>query len=100
MNFSVSFKDLSYPEKGYNISLIDIDNLQGYQGQELRIGDGILINADEYYEENDIVKKGISQYLFITDISYDLRKDSDISLTVNSIKYQDKLIQRLAKLIK
>lgn len=95
-----AFKDLSYPEKGYNISLIDIDNLKGYQGQELRIGDGILVDASEYYEENDIVKKGISQYLFITDISYDLRKDNDISLTVNSIKYQDKLIQRLAKLIK
>lgn len=95
-----AFTDLSYPEKGYSISLIDINNIQGYKGQELKIGDGILIDSEEYYNEMDIIKKALSQYLFITDISYDLRKDNDISLTVNSIKYQNKLIQRLAKLIK
>ena len=95
-----AFKDMSEPEKGYTLSLIDVDNIKGYDGQELRIGDGILVDAEELYSETDDVQKAISQYLFITDISYDLRKDSDIALTVNSIKYQDKLIQRLAKLIK
>lgn len=95
-----AFKDLSEPEKGYTISLIDCNALRGYQGQELNIGDGIKVNVEEFYDEADIIKKALSQYLFITDISYDLRKDSDIQLTVNSIKYQDKLIQRLVKLIK
>ena len=94
------FKDLSRPERGYSISVIDAASLSGYKGQELHIGDAIQLDAEEFYDEYDAVKKTLSQYLFITDISYDLRKDSDIQLTVNSIKYQEKLIQRLVKLIK
>lgn len=94
------FKDLSRPERGYSISVIDAASLSGYKGQELRIGDAIQLDAEEFYDEYDAIKKTLSQYLFITDISYDLRKDSDIQLTVNSIKYQEKLIQRLVKLIK
>lgn len=94
------FKDLSQPERGYNISFIDVATLKGYQGQELHIGDAIQLDAEEFYDEYDNIKRTLSQYLFITDISYDLRKDSGIQLTVNSIKYQEKLIQRLVKLIK
>lgn len=94
------FKDLSRPERGYSISVIDAASLSGYKGQELHIGDAIQLDAEEFYDEHDAIKKTLSQYLFITDISYDLRKDSDIQLTVNSIKYQEKLIQRLVKLIK
>lgn len=108
---SIAFKDKQEPEKGYSISLInpaqdllvkDGDSMtyKRYSGQELKVGEGILLNADEYYDNYDDVYKTLSQYLFISDITYDLRKDSDIQVTVNSIKYQDKLIQRLAKLIK
>jgi hypothetical protein len=108
---TIAFKDKQEPEKGYSISLInpaqdllvkdgDSFNYKRYSGQELKIGEGILLNADEYYDNYDDVYKTLSQYLFISDISYNLRKDSDIQVTVNSIKYQDKLIQRLAKLIK
>ena len=93
-------KDKTEPEKGYSISIIDLDRLQGYYGQELSISTGIEINVEEYYDNSDYLSKALSQYLFITDISYDLRKPSDIQITVNSIKYQDKLIQRLVKLIK
>lgn len=93
-------KDKTEPEKGYSISIIDVDRLQGYYGQELSISTGIEIDAGEYHDSFDYLSKALSQYLFITDISYDLRKPSDIQITVNSIKYQDKLIQRLVKLIK
>ena len=93
-------KDKTEPEKGYSISIIDLDRLQGYYGQELSISTGIEIDVEEYYDNSDYLSKALSQYLFITDISYDLRKPSDIQITVNSIKYQDKLIQRLVKLIK
>ena len=93
-------KDKTEPEKGYSISIIDLDRLQGYYGQELSISTGIEIDVDEYYDSFDYLSKALSQYLLITDISYDLRKPSDIQITVNSIKYQDKLIQRLVKLIK
>lgn len=106
-----AFKDKQEPERSYNISLINAYNTllvkpkyaeswTKYQGQELKIGEGILVDVEEYYNNIDDVYKSLSQYLFITDVSYDLRKDSDIQVTVNTIKYQDKLIQRLVKLIK
>ena len=94
------FKDLYNPERQYNITIIDVNHLKGYSGQQLRIGDPIKVNADEYYDEYDDVKEALKQYLFISDLSYSLRSDADIGITVNTIKYQDKLLQRLVKLIK
>ena len=93
-------KDKMEPEKGYSIAIIDTNTLNGYVGQELSIGSSIEVNASDYYDKNDFLLKTLSQYLYITDISYDLRVPSDIQLTVNSNKYQEKLIQRLVKLIK
>lgn len=96
-----AFKDLSNPERGYSITLInDANECEGYYGQELKIGDSIRVRGNEFYNGFDDISRSLNQLLFITDIKYDLRKDTDISLTVNAIKYQDKLIQRLAKLIK
>jgi hypothetical protein len=82
--------------------MIQTDNVgyKKYQGQELKIGEGILLDVDDYYDNYDDIYRSMSQYLFITDISYDLRRNDNVQLTVNNIKYQDKLIQRLAKLIK
>lgn len=94
------FADLSYPERQYNITVIDVAQLKGYKGQELELGDPIAVNAFEYYDDYDEIFNTLSQYLFITDISYTLRKEGDINLTVNAIKYQDKLIRNLAKLIR
>lgn len=93
-------KDLYQPEKNYNISLIDLAQLKGYEGQELHIGDGIELNYAEYNTEDVDLLNSLLQYLFITDISYSLRDDSEISITVNVIKYQEKLIQNLVKLIR
>lgn len=95
-----AFKDLSNPERNYSLTFIDISSLRGYEGQRLEIGTSIQLDVNEYLEEYGDLSQALSQFLFISDISYDLRKDSDINLTVNIIKYQDKLIQRLAKLIK
>lgn len=94
------FKDLNTPERQYNITVIDTASLDNYKGEEIRIGDGIRVNAQEFYNEYDVIYQSLSQYLFVSDISYSLRQVTDISLTVNDIKYSDKMIQRLAKLIK
>ena len=96
----LAFKDYTSPEKQYNISLIDAAALQGYQGQELSIGDGILLQTADYYTEMDETYRALNQYLYISDISYTLRTDADIALTVNTIKYQDKLLQSIVKLIR
>lgn len=96
----LAFKDYSKPEAQYNLTTIDVAALQNYQGQEVRVGDGIKIDASQMYNDRDQIFDSLSQYLFITDISYTLRSSTDITLTVNAIKYQDKLIQKLVKLIK
>ena len=96
-----AFKDYNQPESNYNISVIDLNTLKGYKGQELKIGDGIEVNASEIYDDNaSDIYRSLIQYLYITDISYDLRKDDGIQLTVNPIKYQDKVIGQLVKLIR
>lgn len=96
-----AFKDYNQPESNYNISVIDSNTLKGYKGQELAIGDGIEVNATELYDDvGSDIYKSLIQYLYITDISYDLRQDDSIQLTVNSIKYRDKVIGELVKLIR
>ena len=93
-------KDMSQPERQYNISIIDMNQLKGYEGQELKIGDGIELDAEAFNNDELSLRMGLLQYLFITDISYKLRSDDELSLTVNAIKYQDKIIQQLVKLIR
>lgn len=95
-----AFRDKMNPEQSYQIAYINADLLDGYDKTELKIGDGIRVDAEEYYEERDDIFNSLSQFLFITDISYKLRDSANIQLTVNNIKYQEKLIQRLVKLIK
>ena len=91
--------DTTIPERSYNMSIIDWHSLKGYDGHELRIGDPIKINADELYSDKDFVYQSLSQLLFISDISYTLRDPSSLSITVNNIKYSDKLINRVVSLI-
>ena len=95
----LAFKDKMHPEKQYNITIMDMNNVIGDRSL-FRIGEPIAINAQEYYSEPDDIFQALSQFLFITDISYTLRNDADIQLTVNSIKYQEKLLQQLVKLIR
>lgn len=95
-----AFKGKSEPETNYSVSILDIYSLKGYSGESLRVGQPILIDATEYQMDNVELKKAIDQYLFITDISYSLRSDTNISITVNRIKYDEKLIQKLVKLIR
>lgn len=111
------FKDMHRPSYTYNVSTIDVNKLFSYNSdysngdvhrfgpvdyehQEIKIGDSILLNAAEITTEFDEVYDAFTKYLFVTDKSYSLRNDSDVSLTVDVLKYQDKLIQKLAKLIK
>ena len=95
-----AFREYNDIERQYNIQTIDLAGLKGYQGQCIQVGDAIEIDADELYEAYDDIKTSLLQYLYISDISYSLRSDSDIQLTVNNIKYSDKVIGELVKLIR
>ena len=97
------FKQYCQPERNYDVSVIDVLNLKGYDISKplLQIGNAIQLDPNDYEQDPDnSIYDGLKQYLFISDISYTLRKDNDIKLTVNDIKYEDKLIKSLAKLIK
>ena len=96
----LAMKDKIQTENSYSLSLIDSHNLQGYKGQKIMIGDSIALAVNDFYDKIDDLYELLSQYLFITDISYSLRSDTDINITVNTIKYQDKLLQQLVKLIR
>lgn len=97
---SYILKNKQQPEAEYSLSVLNVAQLKGYYGQEIRIGDGIKLDAQSYYNEYDQIYKSLSQYLFISKISYALRNPVDISLTVNDVQYEDKIIQRLVKLIR
>ena len=90
----------SRPEFNYNITINDVYSLWGYKSHMLNIGDPILLDTTSYYQEFDQLTTALNQYLFITDISYDLRTDFGISVTVNNLKYTDKLMQQLVSLIR
>jgi hypothetical protein len=90
----------SRPEFNYNITINDVYSLWGYKSHMLSIGDPILLDTTSYYQEFDRLTTALNQYLFITDISYDLRTDFGISVTVNNLKYTDKLMQQLVSLIR
>lgn len=99
------FKKYCQPERNYNISTIDIAQLRGYTGDatKLHIGDAIELDPNEWVDDktaDDPVYNALNQYLFISDISYNLRSDADINLTVNDVKYEDKLIKSLARLVR
>lgn len=97
-------KDLSQSERQYDITLLENKvsdfKLSNYCLQELHIGDPIALKAEEYYRQYDSTYNILQSYLFITDISYKLREDSSLKITVNNLKYQDKLLQSLVKLIR
>ena len=94
------FKGKVQPERNYSLTIIDVASLENYKGQELLPGQGISLDAYRYYQSDDDVYRALSQYLFISDVSYSLRDDSSIQLTVDSMKYQEKLLQSLVSLIK
>jgi hypothetical protein len=106
-----AMKDYSDPEKQYSLSLINNVNLFQITNEnqqliykpvttKINIGDPIKVNALEYRDQLDDIYQMLAQYLFVTDISYNLRIDGDLQVTVNNLKYQDKLIKSLVKLIK
>lgn len=95
-----AFKSRINPEAEYSIAVLHTSELKDYYGQEIRIGDGIKIDAQQYYNEYDQIYRSLSQYLFVSKITYSLRNPIDISLTVNDVQYEDKLVQRLVKLMK
>ena len=94
-----AFKNMITPEPSYSVTALDIRNSQNINLFGLELGDQIRILDEVIQEKPDQLKKLLQQELFISSINYTLRSDSDIKLTVNSIRYDDKLLSRLVKLI-
>lgn len=96
----IAFNEYKQVERQYNISIIPYNKLKGNATYPLAIGDSIQLQVDEFYDGQDDISKSLTQLLFITDISYTLRNPADMSITVNTIKYTDKVIKELLHLIR
>jgi hypothetical protein len=107
------FNELSEPEPNYNVSMLDVYNENASIRSNIEITDQIHLNTQETgfvleYNEYNALPKTINKdklicllnkTLFITEISYSLRTDEKVSITVNPVRYGDILIDRLAKLL-
>jgi hypothetical protein len=107
------FNELSEPEPNYNVSMLDVYNENASIRSNIEITDQIHLNTQETgfvleYNEYNALPKTINKdklicllnkTLFITGISYSLRTDEKVSITVNPVRYGDILIDRLAKLL-
>lgn len=96
---SLELQQLTNPERSYSITISDIWKLRGYEGQHLHIGDPILIDVTHYFSDNSVLSQLVSEFLYISDINYTLRQYNGLGLTVNNLKYNEKLFQQLVKLI-
>ena len=96
---SLELQQLVNPERNYSITISDIWKLRGYEGQHLYIGDPIMIDVTNYFSDNSVLSQLVSEYLYISDISYTLRQYNGLGLTVNNLKYNEKLFQQLVNLI-
>jgi hypothetical protein len=95
----LELQQLVNPERSYSITISDVCKLCGYEGQHLHIGDPIMVDATSYFSDNSVLSQLVSEYLYISDISYTLRQYNGLGLTVNNLKYNEKLFQQLVNLI-
>ena len=93
--------------------MLDVYNENASIRSNIEITDQIHLNTQETgfvleYNEYNALPKTINKdklicllnkTLFITEISYSLRTDEKVSITVNPVRYGDILIDRLAKLL-
>jgi hypothetical protein len=96
---SNKFQELSNPEPEYSVTAIDLKNITGIDLYELELGDQIRIEDNAIETKPDELKRLLQQRLFISKIDYTLRSDDNIKLTVNPVRYDDVLLDRLVKLL-
>ena len=93
------FKDVYKPEAQYSLGMIDIYNIKNALATSIQLTDKILIEYEFFENKPTQIQNLLKEPLYITGISYSLRSDTDIEITVNSIKYTDKLISRLGQFV-
>jgi hypothetical protein len=110
------FQELREPEPNYNVSMLDVYNDDLQLNGKLIISDqiGLSLSETDFVvgdnrsytdivngEENSFnkLKQLIMKTLFVTEISYSLRQDQAVTITVNPVRYGDVLIDRLVKLL-
>src|SRR5574344_451788 len=119
------FQELCEPEPNYNVSMLDVYNDDLQLNGKLIISDQIGLSLSEtdfvvgedrsyteciikYNAEGEAVpeavkfnklKQLIMKTLFVTEISYSLRQDQAVTITVNPVRYSDIMLDRLVKLL-
>lgn len=119
------FQELREPEPNYNVSMLDVYNDDLQLNGKLIISDQIglslsetdfVVGEDRSYTEYitkydangeaipeavkfNKLKQLIMKTLFVTEISYSLRQDQSVTITVNPVRYSDIMLDRLVKLL-
>jgi hypothetical protein len=88
------FHKYKQPLDTYGITYLDISKIIGQNVNMISVGD--YINIQNY---NLGIIEQYNNELKVTSISRDLRKSSDIQLTVDRIRSTDSIIEKLIKLI-
>lgn len=96
------FKDYSTPEPSYNLALMDILSLNNLDPYNIRVGDQIKINyqsTNKILNYNDELDNLMTNKLYVSSISYALRSDESLTVTVAASKFTDLLNKRLARIL-
>ena len=92
----VSFESIKYPKINYDVSVIDLSDLEDYKYLKLNVGDKILIaeKEDRLYKS---YQPESTKFLQISDISYNLREMENTKLTVKQDDETTKILQYILK---
>lgn len=92
----LAFETIKYPRIEYNVSIIDLSDLDDFKYLKLRVGDKILISEteDRLYKS---YQTEFTKYLQISEISYDLRNMDDTKLKVAQDDETIKILQYILK---
>ena len=98
-NARTKFELLSRPEPTYNLAMIDIYNLNNAGLNKVEITDKILLDSKVIEDKPGELQQLLNEQLYVSSISYNLRSDAEINLTVNPVRYDDVLLKRFVKLL-
>lgn len=86
----LSLKDYDYPSEDYSITYIDASDVLGTETNLIEVGDYINISG-----ENLGILHNAKNKIQVTGISRNLRSADDISLTVENVKQNNTLVQKI-----
>ena len=86
----------AYPQVSYNISVVEISELEGWENYNFDVGDKTTIEDEEFFGWNSTLKAPAREEVIVSEVEWHLDDPTSNSITVQNYKtrFQD-LFQRL-----